>query len=335
METRANTTLVGAAVVIAVAALLGFIVWLAQVGLDQEIRLYDIYFEGSVAGLGEGGDVTYRGIKVGEVQKMRIDAEDPTRVWVTVEIVNTPIREGDEASLELQGITGVVFVNIVGAVKGDPPLQAGPDEPRPVIPSRPSPFEEMMAEAPDIFTKTNLVLDRLGGLLNEGNQEAFSSILSETQSAIEDLNRRGDQLGNLLETLDRSSTDVEATLDALHRAAEGFAAVAEESQVTLEKTQTTLDSIEGVVTGDVRDTLAAYRDTATGFDRSLNAMADVLEENRDAIGRFSGEGLPELVALTQDARQLINRLTALTESLETQGAGALLVPKTSEREVEP
>ncbi|MGI9303331.1 MAG: MlaD family protein, partial [Gammaproteobacteria bacterium] len=86
METRASYLLIGGFVLAVIAAGFAFVVWLAKVEFDREFTQYDIYFDGSVAGLGLGGDVRYRGIKIGAVTAIGVDPADPARVRVTVEL---------------------------------------------------------------------------------------------------------------------------------------------------------------------------------------------------------------------------------------------------------
>ena len=98
METRASHVLIGGFVLLVIVGLFAFVIWLARVQIDREFARYDIYFEGSVAGLGIGGDVSYRGIKVGTVISITVNPDDPSRVRVIVEIgSDTLIREGDQA----------------------------------------------------------------------------------------------------------------------------------------------------------------------------------------------------------------------------------------------
>jgi ABC-type transport system involved in resistance to organic solvents, periplasmic component len=79
METRANYVLVGGFVLALVAGLLAFILWLAKVQFDVELKRFDIYFVGPVTGLKVGSSVSYRGISVGEVTEIEIDPENLER----------------------------------------------------------------------------------------------------------------------------------------------------------------------------------------------------------------------------------------------------------------
>ena len=121
MEIRASYLLVGAVVLALVAGLAAFSVWLVKADIDREGDLYQIAFAGSVTGLQQGSQVRYRGVPVGRVADIRIDPEHVESVLVTVEIERgTPIRQDTVASLEMQGITGIAFVQLRGGTQDEP-----------------------------------------------------------------------------------------------------------------------------------------------------------------------------------------------------------------------
>ena len=115
METRASYILVGSFVLGLIAAAFAFVVWLASVQFEEVPMRYVIYFEGGVSGLSVASPVRYRGVPVGSVSDIRIDPENIERIRVMVEIsAETPIKADTEATLTLQGITGVSFVFLSG-----------------------------------------------------------------------------------------------------------------------------------------------------------------------------------------------------------------------------
>ena len=61
METRSNHVLVGAVVLILLAALALFTVWLARIGGTHQ-KEYDIFYKQAVDGLAKGSQVTYSGV---------------------------------------------------------------------------------------------------------------------------------------------------------------------------------------------------------------------------------------------------------------------------------
>ena len=64
METRSNHVLVGAVVLILLAVLAIFTVWIARLGSTSE-KEYDIFFKQAVDGLAKGSAVTFSGRPVG------------------------------------------------------------------------------------------------------------------------------------------------------------------------------------------------------------------------------------------------------------------------------
>ena len=161
METRAHNVLIGAFVLAFVAAMLVFIVWLAKTRGDGDKALYDIVFTDSVTGLGVGGDVRFNGIKVGAITRIAIEHENPSRVRVTVEMGDdVPVRQDSTASMQLQGITGVTFVQISGGTQASPRIPPTPDYPYPEIRSRPSQIAELVDQLPKLLERSTQLVDR-------------------------------------------------------------------------------------------------------------------------------------------------------------------------------
>ena len=127
METRANHVVIGAFVLVVVLGLFGFVLWLAKIEIDQEFAYYHVAFDEAVSGLSLGGDVRYNGIPVGAVTAIEIARDDPSKVQVTLEVAReTPVRADTVAKLELQGITGVAFIQLSGGTAAAGPPHAGP-----------------------------------------------------------------------------------------------------------------------------------------------------------------------------------------------------------------
>ena len=146
METRANHALVGAFVLAAIAALVGFVVWISKAQFNQEFDFYDVVFEGAVNGLSEGGEVRFNGIKVGEVVDLGLDPQDPNNVIAEIRVEDeTPIHQDSTASLELQGITGVTFIQIDAGTSSLPLLKDVTAQGRPRILTERTQLEELFA----------------------------------------------------------------------------------------------------------------------------------------------------------------------------------------------
>lgn len=98
METRSNHVLVGAVVLILLAVLALFTVWIARLGGTKQ-KEYDIFFKQSVDGLARGSQVTYSGVPSGQVKSIQLWRNDPQFVRVRIEVSqDTPILQGTAAT---------------------------------------------------------------------------------------------------------------------------------------------------------------------------------------------------------------------------------------------
>ena len=98
---------------LSIAAVFAF-VWLAKTGHRDDV-LYRIRFAESVSGLALGDPVKFRGVDIGAVRTMEIDAADPRLVQVDVSLrKDAPVKTDTKATLKLKGLTGSVYVELNG-----------------------------------------------------------------------------------------------------------------------------------------------------------------------------------------------------------------------------
>ena len=164
--------------VFAIAAAL-FAVWLGSPGRSDGV-LYRIHFPESVSGLTVGDPVKFRGVDVGTVKTMNLDRENPRLVQVDVRLrKETPVMTDTRASLELKGITGVVFIDLNG---GDPKEQtlvaATPAGSIPEIPTEKTGLKAMIDELPKMVKKIETTADKFAGMADKfgGMADKFSAV---------------------------------------------------------------------------------------------------------------------------------------------------------------
>ncbi len=336
METRASHLYVGTLVLLFVLAILGFVLWLVRAEVHRERAYYDIYFEGSVAGLGLGGDVRYRGIRVGAVDNIAVPPDNPTLVRVTVELdAEFPIRQEDEASLEIQLITGLAYIDIDGAGPNSPMLTATGDQRLPVIPSKPSAVALLFKGAPALISQGILLTERLESFLTEENAAAVSGILADFDLLTGELAGRQAQLGRIFDNFEKGSaelSEVSATVRSTLGDVEAWMAQANE---TLSVAHHAMVAADQLITHDAQAMVIEFRQTAGNLSSAASELETLLSENREPVAAFTQEGLPEIVRLTGEARFLIARLARLLERLDTEGAGFLLGTQDQEFEADP
>src|SRR3546814_18104317 len=98
---------------------------------------------------------------------MQINPRNVEQVQVTLSVpAGTPIKADTVASLELEGITGVAYVQLSGGTQEAPPLAAQPGQERPVIESKPSPLPALFATAPALLRSFLAATERSNPLLS-------------------------------------------------------------------------------------------------------------------------------------------------------------------------
>jgi phospholipid/cholesterol/gamma-HCH transport system substrate-binding protein len=302
METRAHHVLVGSFVLGVLAMVAVAIIWLASLQFDRQYQLYTVYFTGSVTGLNEGAPVRYNGIPVGQVTGIRIAPKNVQQVEVTVKIdVGTPIKDDAVASLELQGITGLVYVQITAGSPDAPPLVRKADQPYPVIAARRSRLEKLVRSAPELIESAIIVSDRIADLLNDDNRH---------------------MIADTLVNLDKASAALGSRAETLGHAIDGAAGTVDELQGLVKRANTLLVGIDTAVNG--KDGLSeTARQTLVNIDQLTRRLGDtnsdldrILQQNGPALREFGQRGLPDLQQLIGDARGLVAELTRVAAQLE-------------------
>lgn len=202
METRANYTLVGGFVIFFVIAIVAFIMWVANIDFSRNATEYDIYFSRSVTGLKEGGTVLYRGVPVGTVKTIALDSENVEKVRVTI-VINggVPIKDDAYASLELQGITGVAYIQLNGGTSQAPLLLPERGMVRAVIPTRSSVLEEVTSSLPAVLHQVSKTFEEIRPLFNDENRKSFSETLKNLQTITQALVPENGKEANIKELM--------------------------------------------------------------------------------------------------------------------------------------
>ena len=86
METRAPYALIGLFVLAAIGAVLGFVYWLNNAAGLGERRSYQVQFDTPVSGLLVGAAVLFNGIRVGEVESIKLSADNPKQVIAMISV---------------------------------------------------------------------------------------------------------------------------------------------------------------------------------------------------------------------------------------------------------
>ena len=328
METKANHLAVGTFVLLAIAGLVAFVLWLGKSEIDRGADLYYIYFRGSVSGLTASSTVRYRGVPVGTVSDIRIDPDNSEQVRVMIEVARgTPIKQDAIASLELQGITGLVDVQIRGGSKDSPALKPKKGQRYAVIASTPSRLEALFEDVPDALGRFTILIERGTRLLSDENLAAIRDTLRNVESLTGTLAASSRDFESL-------TGDVAITAAEVRRTAEEFNLLVQELGARIptfvDDASATLNAAEGALisvgdsadtlTGDVQLTLREIRSGATALSAAADELTEMIAENRAGFHDFSNEGLYELSRFLVESRALVDSLTRITERFEADPA---------------
>jgi len=291
MEREANYTAVGAFVLLVIGMAGLFVYWYSDSARRHDYMRYEVYFDGSVAGLTQGAAVRYLGVNVGRVVDMGIDKRNSGRVQVIVDVDSTtPVSAGTVAELSQQGVTGVLYIDLSGDAAHRSLLEAVPSEKYPVIRSSRSNLDQLLSSLPQMVGRADEVLNRISNLLNDRNVKSFSDTFANIDASTA-------QLPATLKDMQALMTDLRGTAGEIQRTAGSIRGMADTVGPEL---HTVVDHVS-----DITSNLSKV----TG---NVNAM---LDENRMELRSFTHDGLPQLEQAMGDGRSAAREVRDLAHSL--------------------
>lgn len=212
MENERHYFLVGIFVIGGALAICMFTLWLTSRD-DSQYRAYRIKFAESVSGLSNGSDVKFRGVKVGSVQDIRIDPDDSRLIRVDIALLKTtPVKADTKANLKLQGITGIVFVELSGGNPAAADLVQNRED-IPEIPAEQSSLNALIDRVPILLDKVAAAVDRINRLVSDENLAHANSMFQNADIAMGDLRQVIGQSGENVTTGSHAAASAMQHLD--------------------------------------------------------------------------------------------------------------------------
>ena len=328
METKANHLAVGAFVLLAIAGLTAFALWLGKAEIDREFDRYHVYFRGSVSGLSVASTVRYRGVPVGSVSDIRIDPDNSEQVRVTIDVTHgTPIKEDAVASLELQGITGLVDVQISGGSKQSAPLEPKAGEKYAVIRSKASKIEELFEDVPNLLARATVLVEQGAKLLNAENLGAIADTLQNVReftggvaNSTADLERLTADVASIAASVRSTAAKIDVLVGELRERVPGLVDDAATTLSAASETLTTVGENTRALTADAQSTLGEVREAAARLSTTAHELNQLIAENRQPLRDFSRDGLYELSRFLVETRALVASLTRISDRFESDPA---------------
>ena len=215
METRAHHVLIGLFTVLAVGGALFFALWLSKASIDREYQYYEISFNRAVSGLSTGSSVEYSGIKVGDVERLWLEPDDPRKVRARIRVyAGTPIKQDTRARLALANITGSMVIQLHSGTPDSPPLLGKRGEP-PLIIADPSPLSALLENGEDLMSNINNLLRSANLMLSEENAGRIGQTLANLEQATSVLAEQRGDLSQALTQLGELGRQTNSALEGL------------------------------------------------------------------------------------------------------------------------
>ncbi len=321
MSKRANPTMIGVFVLVAVALVVTGILVLGGLQLLREEMTAVAFFDGDVGGLSVGSPVLFRGAQLGQVSAIKIALDPHNRIAVYVKIAPKPGPEGPprirtqkdlqpfidrglRAQLKIVSlVTGQLSVSL-NYLPQTPVVLTGLDPEIPELPTVPTQLEQYQAR-----------LERILDALEKTDLAQVAQDISEMVRSVRDV-ARSPELATALRTAGDAFRRADVTLKTLDTQ---VAAVGERAGATLDDTRQLVKKVDREIEPlavSLRSMLDAWRTTAksaqdalvtvnraldgetqlgddlsqalrqlTGAARSLNALADYLQRHPEALLR--------------------------------------------------
>ena len=285
MESRAHALAAGIFTLVLAIAMMLSVWWLS--GTQEATRDVVLVATGSINGLNTQAQVRFRGLRVGKVENISIDARPPYRILVRVSLApSVPLTSHTTAQVNTQGVTGLSFVQLDDDGAGTA-LPGG--EPLPRLDLRASSLEGLGSSAAVLAAQVNMLVGRLNVLVSEGNLGHIERTLGH--------------LENATAGMDKTLREAPQLLADLHRA------LNEDNLKRLSSTLTNLERASADAPALVADARRAL-DGLQGASKRLDALG------ADLGGEVTQSTLPRLNRLLQDLAVNSRQLSRVLDQVE-------------------
>jgi len=310
MERDANYVAVGAFTLLVIAMAVAFVIWYSDSGDARSYNQYEIYFTGSVSGLTSGSPVRYLGVDVGTVRRITLNKERPDSVKIQVAVDSeAPITGATRASLGLQGITGLLYINLKQVPDaGNTQLKQG--ERYLVIESASSDIDAFIASLPQLAGRVSTLIDNITQVFSTDNVKALSATLANIKATSDGLPKTREQVQDLIAELSTTATEIRNAANSVNN-------IANDARPNIKEAVTRLNTVSGQL--------------ASATERLDRFMAN----SEAPMSHFTDQGLFEMERLLRDARSAASEFRELSRSLKETPSQLMFERPESGMEIKP
>jgi phospholipid/cholesterol/gamma-HCH transport system substrate-binding protein len=292
MDRDSNYVAVGAFVLLVIAMAVSFVFWYTDQQDKRTYQRYEIYFPGSVSGLTAGSPVRYLGVDVGKVARIMLDPQQRKTVQVLADIDSTaPIDDRTRASLSLQGVTGLLFIDLEQDPKAEATGALAQGQRYPMIRSRRSDFDVLLSNLPELTTHLVELAEHFNEIFSDENVRAFRATLENARAASEHLPATVREVQQLVAEVRRTTQEVQGTVADLR-------------------------GVVSEASPDLKIAFANIRQISDNLAQTTTRLNAFVLDNEPGFSRFSKQSLPEFEQLLRESRQAVRDFRDLSRRLK-------------------
>jgi phospholipid/cholesterol/gamma-HCH transport system substrate-binding protein len=301
-QAKREQVMVGLFVLVAAALLVGTVFVVGGMSVKQ-VKIYHAYFP-FAGGVDAGATVRYSGgPKVGRVEKMGIDPQDPSRIEVTFSVdADLPVKMDSRVKIMAMTPLGDNHLEILPGTAASAIAPTGtllPSEAYVDLTSLMAQIQDITPQAQQLLKTLNdrvvelkVTLGRVNDILSAENRSNISAMLADSRGIIQE-NRP--QLKSTLEHINEVSGRLQPVLDDLRK--------------TFATATQTLDHVDAMIGEDRPDLHQAVQElrqslaTVGSLTGRLDQTVDVNSENLDEV-------LDNLRDVTENLKEITDTIKA-------------------------
>jgi len=286
MESRAYALITGLFVLGVAACIAAWAQWLNKTPVAR--TAYRVVALGPVTGLNPEAQVRYRGMSVGRVAAIGLDAKDPRRILVDIEVDGgVPITKRTFAQLGMEGITGIAYVHLQDDYK-DMALAGKAASGYVEIPLRPAFFDILADGAEGVIKDAREVMGNLNDLMRPENRRRISATLASLERITSDLEVTAQRLPSTLARVDSLLSEenrrlVTGTLEGVNATAKDLPELARETQRLVKDAREMAGKVSRLSDEAASAAVAVREETLP----RINSLAESVERDSQRFGRLS------------------------------------------------
>ena len=283
MENKAHALIAG---LFTVAMLMAAIVIGVYLSRDRIERVpYDLYTTMSVQGLNPQAAVRYRGLNVGNVERIQFDPKVPGQIVLRLNIrKETPVTHGTYAMLSYQGVTGIAFVQLNDDGSNPAPLVSSREDVK-RLELRPGLIDQLQERGLAILQQADKLTRRLNEIAGQENEQKLTATVDEIRAAAVAFQRIPGMLSPTLHSLPGmvdESRQAAASVNRLTKNLDGLTTSLQSPDGALNRTARAAEEAAAAANQAERAIPQLTRDVR-GALRSVRGAADTVAERPQSL----------------------------------------------------